>query len=184
MATTTTVNSEPITRARVERKMFARPGFRSRARFEASPGSSAARCRSISASIRCSSMDSAIALPPRCTPVWNLALLSPGTRSLSNCSGFAVELFPSIRSGPHEGIEQVVEFGRGVSGETGVDRARLDDRAARGGQPAEPLPQRPPGQRPLGAGPAECGQGGAHRVQVDPGVQGPQPAGVQLDAGT
>src|ERR1700761_6441885 len=183
MATTITVNSEPITRARVDRNSPARPGWRNVARFEARPGSSAARCRSISASMRCSSMDSAIALPPRCTPVWNLALFSPGTRSLSNCSGFAVELFPSIRSGPHEGIEQVVEFSGRVSGEAGVDRSRLDDRAARGGQPAKPLPQRPPGQRPLGAGPAERGQSGPHRVQVGPGVQDPQPAGVQLDPG-
>src|SRR5712691_5152500 len=52
-------------RARGERRTRAGPGRRKAVRQVASPGSSAASRRSISASARCSSIDSAIQLPPR-----------------------------------------------------------------------------------------------------------------------
>ena len=60
---------EPMTRARAERKTLIRLGRRNADSWTASLGSSAASRRSISASIRCSSIDSAIAPPPRRTPV-------------------------------------------------------------------------------------------------------------------
>ena len=53
--------------------------------------------------------------------------------------------------------------------------------AARGGQPAEPLPQWPPGQRALGARLAEGTQAAAHRVQVRARVEREQPGLVQFD---
>ena len=68
MATSSTVNSEPTMRARGERRTLAGPGRRNAVRQVASPGSSAASRRSISASARCSSIDSAIQLPPRRAP--------------------------------------------------------------------------------------------------------------------
>jgi len=68
MATSSTVNSEPMMRARGERRTLAGPGRRNAVRQVASPGSSAASRRSISASARCSSIDSAIQLPPRDAP--------------------------------------------------------------------------------------------------------------------
>src|SRR5690242_13570471 len=55
-------------RARGERKTRAGPGRRNAVRQVASPGSSDASRRSISASARCSSADSAIQLPPRRAP--------------------------------------------------------------------------------------------------------------------
>ena len=56
-----TVQSEPMTRPRVVRSPAAGPGRRKEDSLVARPGSSAASRRSISASIRCSSIDSAIA---------------------------------------------------------------------------------------------------------------------------
>jgi hypothetical protein len=62
--TSRTVNREPMMRARGERSTVAGPGRLNAVRQVASPGSSAASRRSISASTRCSSIDSAIPPPP------------------------------------------------------------------------------------------------------------------------
>jgi hypothetical protein len=63
-ATSRTVNSDPMMRARGERSTVEGPGRLNAVRQAASPGSSAASRRSISASMRCSSIDSAIPPPP------------------------------------------------------------------------------------------------------------------------
>src|ERR1700744_1968930 len=128
MATTTTVNSEPMTRARVERRTFRRPGFRNEVRSEASRGSAAASRCSISASMRCSSIDSAIAQPPRPTP-GGYPLIVPHHKIFIQLfwicrdpvSGIGGPLL-AARLTPHERVEQAVEFGGWIIGEAGVDR--------------------------------------------------------------
>jgi alkylation response protein AidB-like acyl-CoA dehydrogenase len=54
---------------------------------------------------------------------------------------------PGLRA--DQGGEQVVEFGGGVVGQAAVHRAGLHHGRPGGGQPAEPLTQRPPGERTL-----------------------------------
>jgi DNA repair photolyase len=68
IATSRTVNSEPTMRTRGERSILAGPGRRNAAREVARPGSSLASRCSISASMRCSSCESAIPLPFRFAP--------------------------------------------------------------------------------------------------------------------
>jgi hypothetical protein len=60
-ASRTTVQIEPMTLPRVVRNLAAGPGRLNEDNLVARPGSSAASRRSISASIRCSSIESAIA---------------------------------------------------------------------------------------------------------------------------
>src|SRR3984885_1505084 len=60
-ATRATVKKVPIIRPRVDRSLTAGPARRNEDSLAARPGASAASRRSISASIRCSSIDSAIA---------------------------------------------------------------------------------------------------------------------------
>src|SRR6516165_2618468 len=60
-ASRATVKSDPMILLRVLRNLTAGPGRRNEDSLDARPGSSAASRRSISASMRCSSIDSAIA---------------------------------------------------------------------------------------------------------------------------
>src|ERR1017187_10739946 len=76
-------------RARGERSTVPGLGRRNDVRQVASPGSSERSRRSISASTRCSSIDSAIRPPPR-RALREYSLTIPQERSLSNCSGFVL----------------------------------------------------------------------------------------------
>lgn len=81
----------------------------------------------------------------------------------------------------HQGVEQVPEFGRRVSGQAAVHGPRLDDRAARRGEPAEPRARRLAGWPATAALLLDGGQPGGGRRRVGTGIQGLQAFGVELD---